>query len=143
MIELFKIKYDRAPPIMDSMLNRRTVCYNFRNWQEFQSERKRTVFCGLETINYPAPQLWKILPEEFKQRNTISLFKIDVRQWIYHECPCRMCKVFVPNLGFFSGAGNILVFVIIWNVSPCIYPCYQFQFFHFIRFFCCLCKLVF
>ena len=44
MIELFKIKYDLAPPIMDSMLNRRTICYNFRNLQEFQLKRKRTVF---------------------------------------------------------------------------------------------------
>ena len=35
MIELFKIKHDLAPPIMDSMLNR-TICYNFRNLQEFQ-----------------------------------------------------------------------------------------------------------
>ena len=99
MIELFKIKYDLAPPIMDSLLNRRIVCYNFRNFQEFQSERKR-MFYGLETTNYRAPQLWRILPEEFKQRNTISLFKSDVRQWICNECPSRLCKVFVPNLGF-------------------------------------------
>ena len=49
MIELFKIKYDLARPIMDSMLNRRAICYNFRNLQEFQLERKRTVFYGLET----------------------------------------------------------------------------------------------
>ena len=81
MIELFKIKYDLAPPIMDSLLNRRTICYNFRNLQKFQSERKRTVFYGLEIISYGAPQLWTILLEEFKQRNTISLFKSD-RQWI-------------------------------------------------------------
>ena len=66
MIKLFKIKYDLAPPIMDSMLNRRTICYNFRYFQEFQSERKRTVFYGLETVSYRAPQLWTILPEEFK-----------------------------------------------------------------------------
>ena len=79
MIELFKIKCDLAPPVMDSMLNRRTICYNFRNLQEFQSERKRTVFYGLETINYRAPQLLTILPE-FKQRNSVSLFKSDVRQ---------------------------------------------------------------
>ena len=38
--------------IMDSMLNRRTICYNFRNLQEFQLERKTAVhpnygqFCG-------------------------------------------------------------------------------------------------
>ena len=56
MIELFKIKYDLAPPIMDSMLNRRTICCNFRNLQEFQLERKRTVFYGLEAISYHAPQ---------------------------------------------------------------------------------------
>ena len=61
------------------MLNRKTVCYNSRNLEEFQSERKRTVFYGLEKINYCAPQLWTIFPEEFKQRNTISLFKSDVR----------------------------------------------------------------
>ena len=74
MIELFKIKHDLAPPIMDSMLNRRTICYNFRNLQEFQLERKRTVFYGLETISYRAPQLGTTLPEEFKQRNTIDHF---------------------------------------------------------------------
>ena len=61
MIELFKINYDLGPPIMDSMLNRRTICCNFRNLQEFQSERKRTVLYALETINYRAPQLWTIL----------------------------------------------------------------------------------
>ena len=92
-IELFKIKYDLAPPIMDSMLSRRTICYNFRNLQEFQLERKRTVFYGLETISYGAPQLRTILPEEFKQRNTASLFKSDARQWICNECPCRLCKL--------------------------------------------------
>ena len=48
MIELFKIKYDLARPIMDSMLNRRVICYNFRNLQELQSEREKTVFYGLE-----------------------------------------------------------------------------------------------
>ena len=100
MIELFKIKYDLALPMMDSLLNTRTNCYKFRNLQEFQLQRKRTVFYGLETISYGAPQLWTILPEEFKQRNTISLFKIDVRQWICNDCPCRL--VFVPNLGLFE-----------------------------------------
>ena len=63
MIELLKTKYDLAPPIMDSVLNRRTICYNFKNLQEFQSERKRTVFYGLETISYRVPQLCTIFAE--------------------------------------------------------------------------------
>ena len=28
MVHLFKIKDDLAPPIVDSVLNRRTICYN-------------------------------------------------------------------------------------------------------------------
>ena len=109
MIELFKIKYDLAPPNMDSMSNQRTNCYNFRNLQEFQSERKKTVFYVLETKRYRAPKLWTILPEEFKQRKTISLCKSDVRQWIFNECPFKLCKAFVPNLGFISSTAAILV----------------------------------
>ena len=114
---------------MDSLLNRRTIHYNFRNLQEFQSERKRTVFYGLETISYRAPQLWTILPEEFKQRNTISLFKNDVRQWICNECPCGLCKIFVPNLGFISVQllTWYLIFIIDFlarvYVCMCVYVC--------------------
>ena len=55
LTELSKIKYDLASPIMDSLLNRRTICYNCRNLQEFLSERKRTMFYGLETISYAHP----------------------------------------------------------------------------------------
>ena len=36
MTELYKIKNELTPPIMDSMLNRRNITYNFRNLQEFQ-----------------------------------------------------------------------------------------------------------
>ena len=64
IIELFKTKYDLASPVMDFMLSRRTICYNLRNLQELQLERKRTRFYGVKTIR--APHLWAILPEEFK-----------------------------------------------------------------------------
>ena len=60
MIELYKIKNDFARTIMESVLNRRNINYNFRNVQEFQSERKRTVFDGPETRSYRVPQLWTL-----------------------------------------------------------------------------------
>ena len=57
MIELYKIKNKLAPSIIGSMLNRRHITYNFRNLREFQPEKRRTVFNGLETLRYRAPQL--------------------------------------------------------------------------------------
>ena len=40
MIEIFKTKYELAPPIADSMFERRNEPYNLRNFQEFLTEKK-------------------------------------------------------------------------------------------------------
>ena len=52
MIEMFKIKNELAPPIVNSMFKRRNESYNLRNFQYFLTERKRTVHYGLETLSY-------------------------------------------------------------------------------------------
>ena len=52
MIEIFKIKNELALPIMDSVFERKNESYNLCNFQEFLSERKRTVHYGLETLSY-------------------------------------------------------------------------------------------
>ena len=62
LIEVFKMKNELAPPIMESILNKRFNTYNLRNFQEFATERKRTVWYGLETLSYRYPQLWSLLP---------------------------------------------------------------------------------
>ena len=43
-IEVFKMKNELAPPIMESILNKRFNTYNLKNFQEFATERKRTVW---------------------------------------------------------------------------------------------------
>ena len=52
LIEIFKIKKGFAPPIMESIFKERNNTYNVRNFQEFEAERKRTVYFGLEVISY-------------------------------------------------------------------------------------------
>ena len=64
MTEMFKIKNELAPPIMDSMSERRNESYNLRNFQEFLIERKITVHYGLDRLSYRSPQLWSLLPEK-------------------------------------------------------------------------------
>ena len=48
MTELYYIKNEIATLIIDSMLNRRNITYNFRNLQEFQLERTKFVLYGLK-----------------------------------------------------------------------------------------------
>ena len=100
MIEIFKIKKEFAPPIMENMFERRSTNYNLRNFQEFLTERKRTVNYGLETLSYRAPQLWSILPENIKQIDSIDSFKKRIKDWICKDCPCRLCTPYLQNIGF-------------------------------------------
>ena len=60
MVEIYKIKNNLNPPIMDFIFERRNKVYNLRNFQEFAAKLKRTVKMGLETLNYRSSQLWSI-----------------------------------------------------------------------------------
>ena len=71
MIEMFKIKNELDPPIMDSMFERRNESYNLRNFQEFFTERKRTVY-------YWSPQVWSLLPEKINKVESLKIFNRKV-----------------------------------------------------------------
>ena len=71
MTEIYKMKNNLNPSIMDNTFERRNNTYNLRNFQEFVTKTKRTVKMGLETLNYRSPQLWSILPENVRQINSL------------------------------------------------------------------------
>ena len=92
LTEVFKMKNELAPPIMESILTKRFNTYNLRNFQEFPTERKRTVWYGLETISYHYPQLWSLLLESLKEMNSLSQFKRNIKHWICRDCPLQVMK---------------------------------------------------
>ena len=79
MIEIFKIKSELAPHIVDSMFERRNESYNLRNFEEFFAERKKAVHYGLETLSYRSLQLWSLLPEKTKEVESLEIFKTGVK----------------------------------------------------------------
>ena len=102
MMEMSKIKNELAPPIMDSRFERRNGSYNLRNFQEFLTERKKLCIYGFETLTYRSPQLWSLLPEDIKEVESLKIFKKKVKTWIWYDCPCRLCKSYLQNIGFLS-----------------------------------------
>ena len=81
-IQAFKMKKERAPPIMESILNKRFNTYDLRNFQNFATERKRTVWHGLETLSYLYPQV-----KSLKEMNYLGKFKRNFKHWICSDCP--------------------------------------------------------
>ena len=59
-----------------------------------------SVFHGQGSIAYFGTFTWQLLPSKFKDLNTASAFKTAIRKWKPNNCPCRLCKTYIGNVGF-------------------------------------------
>ena len=57
-------------------------------------KKKKTVKTGLKILNYRSPQSWSVLPENLRLH-----FKQSVRKWDCIDSMCRLCKLYLPNIG--------------------------------------------
>ena len=80
---------------MHSMFERRNESYSLCNFQEFLTDRKTAVHYGRETLS-----IRSILPEKIKKVESLKLFRRKVKNWIYSDCPCRLCESLSQNIGF-------------------------------------------
>ena len=55
---------------------------------------------GTNSINYLAPKIWSLVPEDIKYSATLDIFKRKIRLWAPQKCPCPICKVYIHNLGY-------------------------------------------
>ena len=106
-IEMFKVIKGMAPAFMkdvfairDSALTE-SVSSNTRTKSTFYNpSNPKTVKYGLDTLRCLGPKIWEMIPIETKNSSSLSIFKNKIRKWRPHTCPCRLCKTYVPNLGF-------------------------------------------
>ena len=100
MIEMFKTKENINPPFMKELFRERKNTYNLRNNNEFMLPRAKTVAYGTETISFRGQRLWQSLPQHIKNAHSIINFKSKIKSWNGAECTCKLCRTFIPQLGF-------------------------------------------
>ena len=98
--EVFKVVNNTCPPIMKNFFDFRENRYNIRKFQEMRQQKVRTVRYGLETALYRAPQLWSLVPTDLKSLPNVNQFKSKIKHWECTECPCKLCKTYLKNIGY-------------------------------------------
>ena len=84
---------------------------NTRYFQVLSNESRRAVNDGLETICYRASLLWANLLPEYKLENSLNIFKRKIKTWKGENCPCRLCKTYVRELGHIWFARSLSIFI--------------------------------
>ena len=71
-----------------------------RNCHDFMRPNPKTVRWGTESLTNLGPIIWDIVPTDIKSLPTLHSFKQRIKWWDPQNCPCRLCKVYVRDLGF-------------------------------------------
>ena len=101
--EFYKIKNGLSLELFTEIFARETGShYNLRRCNDFRIPSTRTVYHGIESISFLGTKTWNILPNEIKQQTSLNSFKKSVKKWKPQDCPCRVCKVYINDVGFLS-----------------------------------------
>ena len=97
---MYKVVSNIAPLIVPKLFSFSNANYNLRSGPQFHKQSINTVRNGQETILYLGPKFWKMVPEEIKQKSSVFAFKREIKQWVPENCRFRLCKNYLPNIGF-------------------------------------------
>ena len=99
-IETYKFLQGLSPPLFNEIFVERELSYSLRGDNPLARRRVNSVRHGTESVFFLAPKIWDILPKEIKDSKTLNIFKTKIKKWVPRECPCRLCKTYVPQVGF-------------------------------------------
>ena len=97
--EIFKVKNGISPELMNNVFEFIEKPYSLRTTSHFRSRKIRTTKYGIETP-YLGPKLWNLVPNEYRTIKSLAGFKAKIKTWLQENCPCRLCKTYIHQLGF-------------------------------------------
>ena len=71
--EIFKVKNNLAPDIMNDVFELKELPYNLRSESNHCTRQNvKTTYYGLLSIKHLAPQIWELVPQSIRKRKTLS-----------------------------------------------------------------------
>ena len=99
--EMFKVSKNLAPPQMQEIFKLKDQShYSLRYNSLFFRPVVKSVYKGTESLLFLGPKIWDILPDTYKDVPDLNSFKLALKRWRLANCPCRICKVYIANVGF-------------------------------------------
>ena len=74
--------------------------YNLRSGMHLSRVNVHSTQYDTESVDYLGAKIWDLVPVHMKDLKTLSTFKNQIKNWIPKDCPCRLCKVYVAQVGF-------------------------------------------
>ena len=98
-IEMYKVINNLCPEFIQSLFYQKET--RTKSKAIFHRPNVNSVYNGEQSLRSFGPIVWDIMiPEEIKRISDFNDFKKNISEWVPENCPCRLCKEYVPELGF-------------------------------------------
>ena len=100
-IEMFKVKHDISPPFMKEIFVHNINEKGTRSGDNFARPNVDSVYKGEQSLRCFGPIVWNsMLPDKLKSCKSLGEFKNRIKSWTPVNCPCKLCKTYIPGLGY-------------------------------------------
>ena len=105
-LEVYKVTKGLAPTAISSLFLQCSNNRDTRLQSDFSVPQVNTVYLGQNSIRYLGPLKWNSIPTALRNVETFVEFKSLIKNWKSSNCPCRLCKDYIPQLSFVNVTRN-------------------------------------
>ena len=99
-LEMCKVAKGLAPTAISSLFLQCSNNRHTRSQSDFSIPQVYTVYFGQNSIRYLGPLIWNSVPAALRNVESFVEFKSLIKNWKPSNCPCRLCKDYIPQVGF-------------------------------------------
>ena len=100
--EIFKYVNGISCELLQNLFTDKTYYHDIRSKSQLMIPSVHTEMYGKNSLRYFGACLWKIIPTNIKNANSINEFKSKIKKWRPENCPCRLCMDYIPEIGYIN-----------------------------------------
>ena len=120
LIEIFKVKINLIPEIMNEFFKHIECSYPFRNESRFTSWNILIARYGIETAAFVSSRIWSYMPSEPNKSTSVNEFRSIIKTWKPENCQCKLCKTCLQKIIEYN---NKVFCQTLFNVQRHFSPC--------------------
>ena len=100
-LEMFKVSNSLPPVLMNDIFKLRVEqTYNLRKLSQFYGPKVNSICNNTEIVSVLRRMIWVLVPNDLKDIGNLAAIKKAIKKWSPEKSPCRLCKVYISNVGF-------------------------------------------
>ena len=72
--------------------------FNGRFWKWWNFDKDDSLWYSVGKVF--RTKIWDTVPNNTKKCSSLNKFKNSIKSWKSNECPCRLCKKYIAQVGF-------------------------------------------